>query len=210
MGEEAPIRPVLSDAEIVRRLRSADERERKEGERHLVEQHGARLVAYVVRRFGLGSDDAEEIAAETIEHALEALGRLREPAKLGAWLRKSAFNRAIDAHRKATRPPPKPRVPPAELLGIAVAPPGMSEAETREWRTKLARRISQASENLPARYRDVWAALLSELSIQEIAEMNKVTPNNASQLRFRTLGRLRRELKALGVDLVDIPAKGRA
>lgn len=210
MGEDVVARPVLSDAEIVGRIRSAEARERTEGERYLVERHGARLIAYLVRRFGLSGDDAEELAAETIEHALEVLDELREPAKLAAWLRMSAHRRAISAYRRATRPPPKPAAPPAALLGIAEAPEDLDDAELRAWRRVVARQVSKASENLPLRYRDVWEALLNGLSIQEIAEMNHITPNNASQLRFRTLGRMRKELKELGVDLIDIPARGRA
>ncbi len=210
MGEDVVARPVLSDAEIVGRLRSAEARERTEGERYLVERHGARLIAYLVRRFGLSGDDAEELAAETIEHALEVLDELREPAKLTAWLRRSAHHRAIDAYRRATRPPPKPPTPPAALLGIAEAPEDLEPAELRDWRKEIAEQVSKASKNLPPRYRDVWEALLNGLSIQEIAEMNDISPNNASQLRFRTLGRMRRELKSLGVNLSEIPAKGRA
>ena len=65
--------------------------------------HRARLVACLARM--VGTADAEDLAAETLLRALEAVEGFRGEAALGTWLHRIGINLAYDLLRRRERSP---------------------------------------------------------------------------------------------------------
>lgn len=55
------------------------------------------------RLLGLKADEAEDVASETFLAAYKGIGKYSGRAKLGTWLWKIAYNKAVDYIRKKTR-----------------------------------------------------------------------------------------------------------
>lgn len=89
----------------------------------LVERFAGRIWA-VCRIHGLGPADAADVFQQTWLRALENLGSLRSPERLGAWLGTTARNEARAALRRARRTQP---VDDGRLLDREAGPDGDPE-----------------------------------------------------------------------------------
>jgi len=76
----------------------------------LVERYRASLVGYLAGLLGT-REDAEELAQEALLRAWRQAPTLREPATVGAWLRRIAHNLAM-SHVRKPRPVPLVDDPP--------------------------------------------------------------------------------------------------
>ena len=88
--DEVPLLPgPVSEHELIARARSGDE----DAFAQLVEAHSDRVYG-ALRRFGLDSDEAEEVAQEVFVRAWRGLPRFQERSQLSTWLYRIAFNEA--------------------------------------------------------------------------------------------------------------------
>ena len=96
----------VSERELIARARAGDE----DAFARLVLAHADRVYA-ALRRFGLDTGEADDVAQEVFLRAWRGLGRFEERAQLATWLYRIAFN---EAQRRLSRREP-PRVePPVE------------------------------------------------------------------------------------------------
>jgi RNA polymerase sigma-70 factor (ECF subfamily) len=77
------------ERELIERARRGDE----DAFERIVGLHAERVYG-ALRRFGLGSGDAEEVAQEVFLRAWRGLDRFQERAQLSTWLYRIAFNEA--------------------------------------------------------------------------------------------------------------------
>jgi RNA polymerase sigma-70 factor (ECF subfamily) len=157
---------LASERELIRRARAGDE----DAFAELVAAHADRVYR-ALRRFGLGPDEADEIAQEVFLRAWRGLARFEERAQLSTWLYRIAFN---EAQRRLSRRPPAAIAPDPDgddpIVSLPESPQLGPEAQTldREFERTLERALSQ----LPADWRAaVVLRDIEGLSTQDAAEV---------------------------------------
>jgi RNA polymerase sigma-70 factor (ECF subfamily) len=166
------------ELELVERARAGD----REAYGALAERHWPSLVR-LARAVLADERDAEDLAQEALVHAWRRLASLRDPARFGAWLRRSLVRRSLRRGRGAP--------PGAVELGEVAAAPGSDPLARLELRRLLA--------TLSPRQRA--ALVLSEIegwSDREIADVLGVAAPTVRVHRFlarRALARRLREAK---------------
>lgn len=157
--------------------------DRDELQRRFPEERG-RLVAVLSRL--VGPAEAEDLAQETLLHALAAVDNFRGEAALGTWLHRIAVNLAHDRLRL------KSAAPTAALDEVPEAITEEGAAEIID-RRRMGDCVREVLAGLPPGYRDVLAqADIFDRSAAEIAREAGITPGNA---KIR-LHRARRAMKA--------------
>jgi len=88
----------MTDAELVRRARDGQPTAREQ----LARRYAPRLLAVCRARIGR-RDSADDLAQEALIRGLKCLDSLKEPEKLGAWLRGIAIRVCLDWLRAQSR-----------------------------------------------------------------------------------------------------------
>jgi RNA polymerase sigma-70 factor (ECF subfamily) len=136
-----------------------------------------------------GRDDAaDDVAQDVWVRILRGLGRLRDGARLRAWLFGIARRTLMDRFRmKYAAPPPSD----VDVNVLAAVDAGAEELEA-----DLAA-VQEELSRLPVTERDVLSLFyLEELSLQEVAEVLGVPVGTVKSRLFRARQLLRREMAA--------------
>jgi RNA polymerase sigma-70 factor (ECF subfamily) len=155
-----------SEHELIQRARSGDE----DAFAELVMLHADRVYA-ALRRFGLGPDEADEVAQEVFLRAWRGLARFEERAQFSTWLYRIAFNEA--QRQRSRRALPRPEADPEgedPIVALPDSPELGPEAQSlsREFEQVLDRALAQ----LPAQWRDaVVLRDIDGLSTEEAAQI---------------------------------------
>jgi RNA polymerase sigma factor (sigma-70 family) len=163
----------------------------------LVEEHEAALRRFCDRLLQDGAP-AEDLAQETLLRAFQALPRLEDPARFGAWLFGIAANLARLAWRRRARAP----LSLDHLAGSAQPQPqgespwGSAAPATPEWayeQAEQARRLLDAIASLPAQLRrTVILHYVEDLSYVEVAAAMRVPVTTVKGWLHKSRTRLRR------------------
>jgi RNA polymerase sigma-70 factor, ECF subfamily len=180
--------PATTEHELVRRARAGDE----DAFAELVTMHAGRVYG-ALRRFGLASSEADEVAQEVFLRAWRGLPRFEERAQFSTWLYRIAFNEA--QRRRSRREPPRAEPDPDRddpVVSLPESPALGPEAQAlgHEFERTLDRALGQ----LPVEWRDaVVLRDIEGLSTQEAAEIVDI-----GQAGFKSrLHRGRMQLRAL-------------
>ena len=167
----------------------------------LVEREGARLLAYLRRSCGDGSD-AEDVVQETFARAVRAWDQLDDPGHARAWLYTIARRACQRLHRRRSGAPARlepleellPR-PGAGVLDLALEAPGGPHAD--RLRSEARERVERALAGLPDPFRQALVlADVAELSLAEIAAVTGVREATVKTRLHRARLKLRQELAA--------------
>jgi RNA polymerase sigma-70 factor (ECF subfamily) len=138
------------------------------------------------RRLTGHDDAADDVAQDVWVRVLRGIGRLRDGAKLRAWLFGIARRTLMDRLRLKYAAPPASDV---DVSALAAADAGTDELEA-----DLAA-VQEALLRLPVIERDVLSLFyLDELSLQEVAEVLGVAVGTVKSRLFRARQLLRREM----------------
>lgn len=149
--------------------------------------HRARLVASLARM--VDPADAEDLAAETLLRALEAVDSFRGEAALGTWLHRIGVNLAHDLLRRRERSPVVSTKDGEELPDVAADTSDLEQLEQRQ----MSECVRNLLAKLPPGQRDVLAqADMLERTAPEIARDSGVAAGN---VKIR-LHRARRAMQA--------------
>jgi RNA polymerase sigma-70 factor (ECF subfamily) len=158
----------------------------------LVERFRADLVNQALAMLG-SQQDAEDVAQEALCQAFLNLNRLREPAKLGKWMRGINRNLALNFRRRRGQAREE-RLATAQADALEApleeaAPPGLGE---------LGRNVVKAVDALPEPFREVLVHRYWEkLSTEQIAVRLGVPPGTVRSRLSRAFRHLARRLKTL-------------
>lgn len=177
----------LSDAALVLRCLEGD----TDAFGELVERYESSVYAtafYYVGRYGA----AEDVAQETFWAAYRGLRRLKDPNKIGPWLREIATRTAANWLRKnrsrLNHETPLPHRRTISLEEVRRGPEAFLERED------LYARVQRAIDTLPERYRlPVMLRYMQELSYDEIS---RFTGESRDEVRG-ILHRAGRQLRAV-------------
>ena len=140
-----------------------------------VEAYGDRIYGFGRRVCG-ESEDARDVAQDTLLQAYLSLKELEHPEALRSWLYRVASNACLMKRRKGKYEPARelsldelaPR--PGEGPGIEIPDPGSLPDEALE-RARIQERVQAAIRDLPAPYRIVLVMRdMEHLSTEETAE----------------------------------------
>ncbi|MHC4123488.1 MAG: RNA polymerase sigma factor [Planctomycetota bacterium] len=152
------------------------------------------------RTLGLKHHEADDIASETFLAAFKAMHKYRGEAKLGTWLWKIAYCKAISYLRKNNRR--------AELLGKFAnkLPDSRKQQNPAELESKeLNETIWQGVNQLPR----LWAMAVilyyrEEKSISDIAKIMRIRQNTVKTYLFRARKKLKETLTAVLGEDIDV------
>ena len=180
-----------SEHELIRSARAGDQ----DAFAELVMLHADRVYG-ALRRFGLDSAEADEVAQEVFLRAWRGLPRFEERSQFSTWLYRIAFN---EAKRKLSRRP-EPRAEPVldredRVDPIAALPdsPGLGpEAQTLD--REFERTLERALEELPAD----WRAAVVLRDIEGLSTHDAAEVVGVREAAFKSrLHRGRMQLRAL-------------
>jgi len=158
-------------------------------------RYRAPLFRYVRRQ--VGEDRiAEEIFQDTWMRVIKARDRYAASAKFTTWLFTIAHNRVMDHFRSARAKPEEVPLLANDEDDPEVAASDTDNPESSLTRARLAERILEALDALPAVQREAFVLQQEgDLTVEEIATVTGVTRETAkSRLRY-ALAKLRRDLE---------------
>lgn len=178
----------LSDAALVLRCLEGD----TDAFGNLVERYEASVYAtayYYVGRYGA----AEDVAQEAFWAAYRGLRRLKDPNKLGPWLREITTRTAANWLRKnRSRLSHETPLPHRRTISMEEARKGPDAILERE---DLYARVQRAIDTLPERYRlPVMLRYLQELSYDEISRFTGESRDEIRGILHRAARQLREVL----------------
>ncbi|MCK4849863.1 MAG: RNA polymerase sigma factor [Phycisphaerae bacterium] len=161
---------------------------------NLVAVHGEHINRLVYRLLGW-SHDAEDVSQEVFLAALKNLKKFRGQSSLSTWLTRIAVNKARSHRRKL-----RSRIRALRAAARMSRPTAESKPESASADREVFRRVRQAVQALPSRYREV--VVMRYLEQMPTAEVVKVLGISRSAMDAR-LHRARRRLKEVLGDLVS-------
>ena len=119
----------------------------------LVERFRADLVNQAVAILG-SRQDAEDVAQDSLCRAFRSLSQLRDPKKLGSWLRNINRNNALQALRRRRKDPAQPDTSMyAQIQSPETSPTGTKLEEVG--RQRAIEQVARAVDALPEAFREV-------------------------------------------------------
>lgn len=180
---------IAADAALMGRVAAGD----PAAARAVVDRHLPGLVAFAWRMVGDGSA-AEDVAQDAMLKLWRQAPRWKPKAQIGTWLRRVAYNRCIDLHRRAR--------PGDDIAGLALEDPAPGPA-----RNLLAAEVSaivrSAMADLPERQRAAIAMVhFDGMNNGETAAALEVSVEAVESLLARGRRGLRQRLSGLKPDLL--------
>lgn len=174
---------------LVRRAAQGDQRAWNE----LVDEFSG-IVWSVARAYGLNDADAADVSQITWQRLVEHLHRLRDPARVGAWLATTARRQCTQIHREAHPIPVGDQLP--EQDSQALAPDAAMLTNERDIT------LWNALADLPVRDRRLLRMLMTDPapSYAEIGAALGMPIGSIGPTRARALERLRRAACRRGLD----------
>lgn len=170
----------MTDAELVEAVRDGE----TEAFAALVERYQDRVLATIYHLLG-DRHAAEDVAQDTFVAAFKQIRKLRDPARVGAWLHGIAQRLSYKYLRRASRTTDLE----SERFEALPAPPQKIEEPG-----ELVALLNE----LPEQYRQVLAArYLEDLEYEEIASILGTTVNNVRVRCHRAKNRLREMLESV-------------
>ena len=156
----------------------------------LYEAYASKVKGYFLARLG-DPALAEDLSSETFEKALGGLGSFRwQGVPFSAWLFRIARNLLFD-HLRSIRGKPQTRLEETAHHGPDLPTPleELQEKEEEEWLTRALFRI-------PSRERKIiYLKFYEGLTNRAIAKVTGLTETNVGTILYRTLKRLREDLR---------------
>jgi RNA polymerase sigma-70 factor, ECF subfamily len=177
-----------TEHELIRRARAGDEGAFAE----LVTMHAGRVYG-ALRRFGLASSEADEVAQEVFVRAWRGLPRFEGRAQFSTWLYRIAFNEA--QRRRSRREPLRAESDPDRddpVVSLPEPPHLGPEAQTLEH--EFERTLDRALGELPAEWRD--AVVLRDIEGFSTRQAAEIVGVREAAFKSR-LHRGRMQLRAL-------------
>lgn len=180
---------IAADAALMGRVAAGD----PAAARAVVDRHLPGLVAFAWRMVGDGSA-AEDVAQDAMLKLWRQAPRWKPKAQIGTWLRRVAYNRCIDLHRRAR--------PGDDIASLALEDPAPGPA-----RNLLAAEVSaivrSAMGDLPERQRAAIAMVhFDGMNNGETAAALEVSVEAVESLLARGRRGLRQRLSELKPDLL--------
>ena len=177
------------DRAAVEAVRNGD----REAFRGLVERY-QRMVASVVWRFGVRSDDVDDLVSEIFLKAFRNLPLYRPEHAFSTWLYRLAANHVVDHGRR--RRAERGRVEMPEQ--VADDAPGPDAGIERD---ETVRRVREALERVDARYREAMQLVYLEgLKVEEAARMLGIPEGTVKTRLLRGREAMRRILSRSTVE----------
>jgi RNA polymerase sigma-70 factor (ECF subfamily) len=178
----------IPEHELIRRARAGDE----DAFAELVTMHAARVFG-ALRRFGLGEEEADEVAQEVFLRAWRGLARFEERAQFSTWLYRIAFNEA--QRRRSRRVLPRAQADPdGEDPIVALAEAAEHGPDAQALSHEFERILDRALAQLPTEWRD--AVVLRDVEGLSTAEAADIAGVRQAAFKSR-LHRGRLQLRAL-------------
>jgi RNA polymerase sigma-70 factor, ECF subfamily len=154
----------------------------------LVERYKDRVFRLVLSILGPAcAAEAEEVTQEVFVIVYKQLETFRQESRFGTWIYRIAFNRAIDAKRRARSRHPHVPVEALQEFPDRSRPSPLTVAENAEQRQL----VRSCMEQLPDLYRAVlYLHYWMECSIEEIGEFLGVPPGTVKSYLHRGRQRL--------------------
>lgn len=150
------------------------------------------MVLTVIRRTGLGHHDCDDCLQQTWLALFQARKRIKQPEKIGAWLCRTAYHKAMKLlRRKAVAARSDSH---ADLLTPDPIPDHQLLAQERQAMLRMA--LFQLDERCQRLLTAVFFGPDS-LSYKEIAEQLDIPLNSFGPTRSRCLSKLRKILKEI-------------
>jgi RNA polymerase sigma-70 factor (ECF subfamily) len=179
-----------SERDLIRRARSGDQ----EAFAELVMAHADRVYA-ALRRFGLDTGDADEVAQEVFLRAWRGLARFEERAQFSTWLYRIAFNEAQRRLARRTLPRAQPAPDDDGPDPVATLPePVQSGPEATALAGEFERTLDAALDQLPGD----WRAAVVLRDIEGLSTHDAAEVIGVREAAFKSrLHRGRMQLRAL-------------
>lgn len=193
-GTPAPVAAdrtaIAADAALMGRIAGGD----PAATRAVVDRHLPGVVAFAWRMVG-DHATAEDVAQDAMLKLWRQAPRWKPKAQIGTWLRRVAYNRCIDLHRR-TRPS-------EDVTALALEDPAPGPSR-RLLAAEVSLIVRQAMEALPERQRAAIAmAHFDGMNNGETAAALEISVEAVESLLARGRRTLRQRLTALKPDLLE-------
>jgi RNA polymerase sigma-70 factor (ECF subfamily) len=166
----------------------------------IIERYQAAVFGVALSRLGC-FHEAEDVAQEVFVEAFERLGNLREPARLGAWLRSIAIHRSLDALRRR-----RPDVSLSEGCLQALDEPSPHEQLERQ---DLRARVLEAIRRLSRAQRETATLFyIDGYTVNEVARMQEAPVGTVKRRLHDARKRLKREMMDMVADVLKSESPG--
>ena len=181
---------IAADAALMRRVAGGD----PAAARAVVDRHLSGTVAFAWRMVG-DRATAEDVAQDAMLKLWRLAPRWKPKAQIGTWLRRVAYNRCIDVHRR-TRPSD-------DITAMALEDPAPGPAR-RLLADEVSAIVRQALETLPERQRAAIAMVhFDGMNNGETAAVLEISVEAVESLLARGRRTLRQRLSAMKPDLLE-------
>jgi len=143
--------------------------------------------------------DAEDVAQDVFVEAFQQLGGLKNPARLGAWLRSITIHRCIDSLRRSYRNKALPNV--VQDLEAGSIP--SDEAARQELREQIMAAVSRLSNK---QRETTMLFYIDGYSLEEVARMQEVPVGTAKRRLHDARKKLQEELVNMTEDVLKANA----